>query len=83
MPCAISNEVRFFEPLKTICSIKWEIPLLLSFSSLEPEATQTPTVAERSSPLFSRKRVRPFSRVISFMCCSPVFETQTVSAFEL
>jgi len=57
----ICKLVRFFVPLKTTCSMKWEIPATLSVSCFEPTSTHSPTQADVAPSTFSLMTRSPFS----------------------
>src|SRR5271157_635397 len=57
---AISSAVRCLVPLKTMCSIKWEMPLTCAVSSREPVSSQMPIEAERMCSICSVMTVRPW-----------------------
>ncbi|MNT83285.1 hypothetical protein D3C72_2231280 [compost metagenome] len=46
-------------PLKSMCSMKWEMPLFSAVSFLEPVSTQNPTEAERTWGISSSKTLTP------------------------
>ena len=50
-------------PLNAICSRKWLIPAILSFSSREPVLTKKPRDVERAAALCSAMISNPLSRV--------------------
>src|SRR6202034_1327422 len=56
---AISSAVRCLVPLKTMCSIKWEMPFDCGVSSREPVSSQIPMEAERMCSICSVITVRP------------------------
>src|SRR5512143_3027004 len=60
---AILSAERVFVPLKTMCSMKWLIPLTFSASWRLPRLSQTPTATLRAPGMDSVRRVRPFGRL--------------------
>ena len=58
--CAISSAVRFSVPLKTMCSMKWAIPLRSGDSPREPVLSQIPRRHDRTCGIFSVTTTRPF-----------------------
>ena len=60
---AIRSAVRFFVPLKTMCSMKWLIPVCSGVSCRLPRFSHTPTATLRTWGMDSVRRVRPFSRI--------------------
>ena len=59
---AIVSAERFFVPLNTMCSMKWETPLCSGVSWRLPRLSQTPMVTLRTWGIDSVIRVRPFSK---------------------
>jgi len=57
-------------PLKTMCSMKWLIPVSSGFSCRLPRFTQTPTATLRTWGMASVTRVRPLSRISLVMAMS-------------
>ena len=57
---AISSAVRCFVPLKTMCSMKWEMPFDSASSSRDPVCSQMPIEAERMCCICSVITVRPW-----------------------
>src|SRR5207248_4498289 len=53
MARAMSSAERVVVPLKTRCSIRWEIPPRPSGSTREPVSTQIPTATERTCGIVS------------------------------
>ena len=50
---AISSAERFFVPLKTMCSTKWEMPFHCGSSSRDPVLIQMPIETERMCSICS------------------------------
>ena len=61
MACAMSSAERVAVPLKSMCSMKWAMPLCSSGSSREPRVSQTPTDTERTWSMRSVIRRTPLS----------------------
>ncbi len=59
---AISSAVRCLVPLKTMCSMKWEMPFDCGVSSREPVSSQMPMEAERMCSICSVMTVRPWGK---------------------
>jgi len=59
---AISFTDRFVVPLKTMCSMKWEMPFVFHPSSLEPVSTQNPDRHRSNVIQLFRDDRSPFSR---------------------
>jgi|GEM_PF-4177673 len=55
---------RVVVPLKTMCSMKWEMPLTSGDSSREPQSIQTPMATERRWGMDSVRTSRPLGRVV-------------------
>ena len=53
MARAMSSAERVAVPLKTRCSMRWEIPPRSSGSTREPVSTHTPTATERTCGIAS------------------------------
>ena len=58
----MSMGLRVGVPLKSMCSIKWEIPAVFALSWREPEATKTPN-ATLSASHGTRTTRKPLSSV--------------------
>jgi hypothetical protein len=50
-------------PLKSMCSMKWEMPLTSGASSREPQSIQTPMATDRMCGMRSVRTSRPLGRV--------------------
>ena len=59
---AIISAERVLVPLKTMCSMKWLIPVSSSRSWRLPRLSQTPMATLRTWGMDSVIRVRPFGR---------------------
>ena len=62
MARVMSKGLRVGVPLKSMCSMKWEIPAVLSVSWREPLSTNSPTATLSASHGASTTRI-PFFRV--------------------
>ena len=62
MARAIVSAERVAVPLKTRCSMRWEIPPRSSGSTREPVSTHTPTATERTCGIDSVTRRMPLGR---------------------
>ena len=62
MARAISSAERVAVPLKTRCSIRWEMPPRSSGSTREPVSTQMPTATERTCGIASVTSRMPFGQ---------------------
>ena len=60
---AMRSAERFLVPLKTMCSMKWLMPVCSARSCRLPRLSQTPTATLRTPGMDSVIRVRPLSRV--------------------
>ncbi len=64
MARAMSWAERVAVPLKTRCSIRWEMPPRASGSAREPVSTQIPTATERTCGMVSVTRRTPLGRAL-------------------
>ena len=51
-------------PLKTMCSTKWEMPLVSAGSQREPDLIQTPMATERRCSMRSVRTIRPLGKTV-------------------
>ncbi len=61
---AIASALRVAVPLKTRCSIRWEMPPGSADSSREPVSIQMPTATERTCGIRSVTIRIPFGRTL-------------------
>ena len=61
---AMASALRVAVPLKTRCSIRWEMPPRGSGSWREPVSTHTPTATERTCGIRSVRMRMPFGRTL-------------------
>jgi hypothetical protein len=67
-------------PLKTACSIKWQIPLSSAVSWREPRRTQMPAVTDRSPGMCSVRTTIPFGIFVD--CTSSIICWNSNSALK-
>src|SRR5579884_3517398 len=75
----ISGVGYLIEPLKKICSKKWEMPLSFGVSYLEPTPTANSVVTESKCGIGMVISVRPFLRVV-FSNIGPFYLKQFCSS---
>ncbi len=64
MCCAVRERV----PLKSMCSTKWEMPLVSAGSQREPDLTHTPMATERIYSMRSVRTIRPLGNTVRRSC---------------